>query len=67
MDLQAKIEAGEPLMQQVVEAIRRYHIAKKASMPPEEIERLRVEVVSLMQAVQEYQFRVLGGPTHSLQ
>ncbi|MNJ60328.1 hypothetical protein D3C77_560500 [compost metagenome] len=65
-DLKEKVAAGEPLMQQAVDALRRYHEARGFLAPPEEVERLRLEAESLFEAVQEYQFRVLGGPTHPL-
>ncbi|MNJ23881.1 hypothetical protein D3C77_182780 [compost metagenome] len=58
------VESGEPLMRQVVDALRRYHEARDLLAPPEEVERLRLEAESLFEAVQEYQFRLLGGPTH---
>lgn len=64
-DLDEKIAAGEPLMQQALQALRRYNEAK-GMMPAEEVERLRLEAESLMAAVQEYQQRVLGGPVRSL-
>ncbi|MNJ78933.1 hypothetical protein D3C77_768110 [compost metagenome] len=51
-------------MQQAVDALRRYHEARDFLAPPEEVERLRLEAESLFEAVQEYQFGVLGGPTH---
>ncbi|MNP56672.1 hypothetical protein D3C76_1514170 [compost metagenome] len=61
-----RIAAGEPLVQQAVKAIRRYEEAKGV-MPVEEIERLRIEAEFLVAALQQYQFRVLGGPAHPLQ
>lgn len=65
-DLEEKIAAGEPLMQKALDALRRYHEARDFQAPPDEVERLRLEAESLFEAVQEYQFRVLGGPTHPL-
>ena len=65
-DLKEKVAAGEPLMRQAVDALRRYHEARDLLAPSEEVERLRLEAESLFEAVQEYQFLVLGGPTHSL-
>ncbi|WP_313327409.1 hypothetical protein [Pseudomonas qingdaonensis] len=61
-DLQKKIAAGEPLMQQAMSAVRRYHEAKDLGTPFQEVERLRLEAESLMQAISEYQQAVLGGP-----
>lgn len=59
-DLEEKMKAGEPLWQQVVDAMRR-HSEAKGVLSPEEVERLRLEVESLMQAVIQYQQRALGG------
>jgi hypothetical protein len=63
-DLAEKISAGEPLMQQAMEAMRRYHEAKDSLTPAEEVDRLRLEAESLMDAVQDYQRQALGAPTH---
>lgn len=60
-DLQEKMAAGEPLMQQAMDAMRRYHEARDSLTAAEEVDRLRVEAESLMQAVSEYQQVVLGG------
>lgn len=60
-DLQEKIAAGEPLMQQAISAMKRYHEAKDLGAPAEEVLRLLLVAESLMQAVSEYQQTVLGG------
>ena len=60
------IEAGEPLIQEAIDALRRYHAAQDAGQPAKEVERLRQEAESLYQAVTEYQLRSLGGPARSL-
>ncbi|WP_280041326.1 hypothetical protein [Pseudomonas sp. Hg5Tf] len=65
-NLEEAIAAGEPLMQQAMDALRRYHEARDSLTSAEEVERLRLEAESLFEAVQEYRFRVLGGPTHPL-
>ncbi len=52
-DLRDKIQASEPLMQQAIEALRRYHEAKAAERAPDEIERLKMLADSLFQAVSE--------------
>lgn len=65
-DLAGKIAAGEPLIQQAMEAMRRYHEARDSLASAEEVERLRLEAESLMEAVQEYQRRALGAQTHPL-
>ncbi|UUQ67769.1 hypothetical protein NLK61_14415 [Pseudomonas fuscovaginae UPB0736] len=59
--LQEMIVAGEPLMQQAIDALRCYHKAKARGSPPEEVERLRLIAESLFQAVSDYQLRSLGG------
>ncbi|UVL31835.1 hypothetical protein [Pseudomonas donghuensis] len=51
------IEAGEPLIQQAIDALRRYHAAQDSGQPEEDVE----EAESLYQAVTEYQLRSLGG------
>ncbi|MFP3862770.1 hypothetical protein [Pseudomonas sp. B21-047] len=54
------VEAGEPLIQQAVDAFRAYHEAQDCSAPPEEVERLRLLAESLFQAVSDYQLRVIA-------
>ncbi|QXI49178.1 hypothetical protein HU763_006950 [Pseudomonas anuradhapurensis] len=54
------IEAGEPLIQQAVDAMREYHQAQDRGAPPEEIERLRQLAESLFQAVSDYQLRAVA-------
>ncbi|VVN64731.1 hypothetical protein [Pseudomonas fluorescens] len=65
VDIYEKIAAGEPLKKKALQAVRRHEEAKGVK-PDEEVERLRRDAESLMSAVQEYQFRVLGGPARSL-
>ncbi len=65
-DLGEKIAAGEPLMQQAMDAMRRYHEARNSLTSAKEVERLRLEAESLMEAVQEYQRRALGRPEYPL-
>ncbi|WP_286913304.1 MULTISPECIES: hypothetical protein [unclassified Pseudomonas] len=54
------VEAGEPLIQQAVDAMRMYHEAEAAGQPHEEVERLRLLAESLFQAVSDYQLRVVA-------
>lgn len=54
------VEAGEPLIQQAVDAMRLYHEAEAAGEPTEEVERLRLLAESLFQAVSDYQLRVVA-------
>ncbi|MDD1979276.1 hypothetical protein [Pseudomonas tussilaginis] len=60
-DLKEKVAAGEPLMRQAVDALRRYHEARDLLAPSEEVERLRLEAESLFAEVQEYQQKALSG------
>ncbi|AVD85509.1 hypothetical protein C4Q28_11395 [Pseudomonas sp. SWI6] len=54
------VEAGEPLIQQAIEAMRKYHEAQDFGAPPEEVERLRLLAESLFEAVSDYQSRVIA-------
>ncbi|CAO3309235.1 MULTISPECIES: hypothetical protein [unclassified Pseudomonas] len=54
------VEAGEPLIQQAIDAMREYHQAKDSGAAPEEIERLRQLAESLFQVVSDYQLRVIA-------
>lgn len=54
------VEAGEPLIQQAVDAFRVYHEAQDFGAPPEEVERLRLLAESLFQVVSDYQLRVIA-------
>lgn len=58
--LEGMIEAGEPLIQEAIDALRRYHEAQDAGAPPGEVERLRVIAESAYQAVTDYQLYALG-------
>ncbi|HDS1765726.1 hypothetical protein PshuTeo2_05450 [Pseudomonas hunanensis] len=54
------VEAGEPLIQQAVDALREYHQAQDRGEAAEEIERLRLLAESLFQVVSDYQLRVIA-------
>lgn len=54
------VEAGEPLIQQAVDAMREYHQAQDGGAPAEEVECLRLLAESLFQAVSDYQLRVVA-------
>ncbi|WP_020192595.1 hypothetical protein [Pseudomonas putida] len=54
------VEAGEPLIQQAIDAMREYHQAQDRGAPAEEIERLRMVAESLFQVVSDYQLRVIA-------
>ncbi|MCO7597524.1 MULTISPECIES: hypothetical protein [Pseudomonas] len=58
--LEGMILAGEPLMQQAIDALRRYHEAEESGAALEEVERLRLLAESLYQAVTDYQLYALG-------
>ena len=64
-DRDEKIAAGEPLMHQALQAVRRYNEAKGVE-PAAEVERLRLEAEALMTSVSEYQLRALGGLAQAL-
>lgn len=48
------IEAGEPLMQEALVALRNYHESEAAGETPEQVERLRVLAESAFQVVTDY-------------
>ncbi|MBS6039765.1 hypothetical protein [Pseudomonas sp.] len=54
------VEAGEPLIQQAIDAMRLYRQAQDNGAPAEEIERLRLLAESLFQAVSDYQLRAVA-------
>jgi len=54
------VEAGGPLIQQAIDAMREYHQAQERGAPAEEIERLRLLAESLFQAVSDYQLRTVA-------
>lgn len=58
--IEGMIEAGEPLINAAIEALRTYHDAQDASAPEEEVERLRIIAESAYQAVTDYQLYTLG-------
>ncbi|UVM19143.1 hypothetical protein LOY42_12840 [Pseudomonas sp. B21-023] len=58
---------SQPLSQQAVDALRRYHEAMAAELPAEEVERLRTEGEAIFQAVSDYQLRAMGMPSPTLQ
>ncbi|MDN7142673.1 hypothetical protein KC131_18655 [Pseudomonas sp. JQ170] len=53
--LSGLIEAGEPLIQQAIDALQRYHETQEAGRLANEVERLRLEAESLYHAVTDYQ------------
>nr|WP_054064521.1 MULTISPECIES: hypothetical protein [Pseudomonas] len=58
-ELDREIRASELLIQQAIDALRCYEIAK-SNAAPLEVERLRVLVESLFQAVTEHHLRAAG-------
>ncbi|MGE7990320.1 hypothetical protein ACQKPE_04565 [Pseudomonas sp. NPDC089554] len=58
--LSGMIEAGEPLMQDALVALRTYHEAEVSGETPEQFERLRVLAESAFQVVTDYQLYALG-------
>ena len=64
--IEGMVEAGAPLMQQALQALREHREAQQSGAEPEEVERLRILAESLFQAVTDYQLRALGGPSNTL-
>ncbi len=62
-DSTGETATAELLMEQALDALRRYNEAK-GHASPEEVERLGLWAVSLMAEAQEYQLRIFGGPIH---
>ena len=58
---------SQPLSQQALDALSRYHAAMAAELPAQEVERLRTEAEALFQAVSDYQLRTMGMPSPTLQ
>ncbi|MCU0120540.1 hypothetical protein N8H74_19935 [Pseudomonas sp. B2M1-30] len=53
-------EAGEPLLQQALQAVRAHQKAVEEGRPAGEIERLRLEAEHLYQTVIDYQLHKAG-------
>lgn len=60
------IVAGEPLLQQAIEALRHYREAELAGKSPDELERLRLLADSLYQAVTDYHPRAIADGSQTL-
>ncbi|MNJ45229.1 hypothetical protein D3C77_403160 [compost metagenome] len=58
-----EIAIRDLMVQQAMDALRRFHQAR-GHTSPEEVERLGLRAVTLMEEVQEYQRRALGQPGH---
>ena len=58
--IQGMIDAGEPLIEEAIAALRQYHEAQAAGLAPGQVERLRLIAESAFQAVTDYQLYVLG-------
>ena len=61
------VEAGEPLIQQAIGALREYHQAQDRGALPEEVERLRQWADSKYQAVIDYQLIQAGRAPSTIQ
>lgn len=59
-EFSAAVEAGEPLIEQSMEALKRYWEGRDYGAPAEEVERLRIHSESLAQAVSDYQLRTVS-------
>lgn len=62
---QEVIEAGEPLMQEALNALKAYHEALAHGRAADEVGRLRVEAERLFQATSDYQLRAIGEVLHT--
>lgn len=64
--IQGLAEAGDQLIQQAIDATRKYHEAKDMGAPAVEVQRLKLLADSLYQAVTEFQLKSRGetGDTH---
>ncbi len=58
--IEGMVEAGEPLIQEAITALRQYREAQAAGVAPEQVERLRLIAESAYQAVTDYQLYALG-------
>ena len=56
------IESIEPLVEDAVQALRRYHEAQAAGAPPEKLEHLRLEAEKRFASAAQRQRDVLGEP-----
>lgn len=56
----AAVEAGEPLIERSMKALKRYWEARDYGAPAEEVERLRLHSEYLAQAVSDYQLRTVS-------
>lgn len=61
--LAGMIEAGEPIIQQALDALRCYLEAEADGSSAEEVERLWLTAESVCQAVTDYQLRSLVPPS----
>ncbi|WP_336334605.1 hypothetical protein [Pseudomonas putida] len=61
------IEAGKPLIQQAIEAHRKFREAEAGAAPAEEVERLRLLADSLYNAVVDFQLIKAGQSTDTIQ
>lgn len=57
--LKGKVESGDVLMGQAIDAMRRYHEARDYGAPKGEVDQLRLLAESLFQAASEYQQRIV--------
>ncbi|WP_425929749.1 hypothetical protein [Pseudomonas sp. NyZ201] len=64
--IEGMVQAGEPLIQEAITALRQYHEAQASRAAPEEVERLRLLADSLFQAVTDYQLRNIGHQQQTL-
>lgn len=59
-NIESMIMPDDPIMQEAMQALKRYHQAIASKEPRAEIERLRVEAEQQFQAINDYQLAALG-------
>lgn len=58
--IEEMIEVSDPLMNDAMVALRRYHEARTEGKAPDEVERLRLLAESAYRAATDYQLHALG-------
>ncbi|WP_240349646.1 hypothetical protein [Pseudomonas putida] len=64
-DLNSVLLPDHPMYADAVEAMKRYHEAQAGGVSDAELQRLRLLAEHRFQAVNDYQLRVLGGPSET--
>ncbi|HGA2317315.1 TPA: hypothetical protein ACIRVE_001861 [Pseudomonas putida] len=59
-NLDSMLMPDDPIVQEAVEAMKRYHQAQDTGEPDCEVERLRLAAEQLFQSISDYQLAALG-------